>query len=67
MGQCVEKPSKLEAEFFDNGADIPDPSELDKKIRNLMVFDDIMTDKKQTPAENYYTRGRTMLMFYNNY
>jgi len=22
-----------------------------------MVFDDIMTDKKQTTAENYYTRG----------
>jgi len=24
-----------------------------------MVFDDIMTDKKQTAAEGYYTRGRS--------
>jgi len=24
-----------------------------------MVFDDIMTDKKQTTSENYYTRGRS--------
>jgi len=24
-----------------------------------MIFDDIMTDKKQTTGENYYTRGRS--------
>jgi len=24
-----------------------------------MVFDDTMTDKKQTTAENYYTKGRS--------
>ena len=28
-------------------------------LRTLIVFDDIMTDKKQTPAENFYTRGRS--------
>jgi hypothetical protein len=28
-------------------------------MRNLMVFDDIMTDKKQNTAESYYTRGRS--------
>ena len=52
-------PSPIEAEFYSSPDDIPDPSELDKAVRNLMVFDDIMTDKKQTTAENYYTRGRS--------
>ena len=32
---------------------------LDKSIRNLIVFDDIMTDRNQTPAENYFTRARS--------
>ena len=59
MGLCNEEPSNIEAEFYDNPNEIPDPSELDKSIRNLMISDDIMTDKKQTPAENYYTRGRS--------
>ena len=49
----------IEAEFYSSPNDIPDPADLDKSIRNLMVFDDIMTDKKQTTAENYYTRGRS--------
>jgi ASC-1-like (ASCH) protein len=39
--------------------EIPDPQELDRNIRNLIVFDDVMTEKKQTPAENYYTRSRS--------
>ena len=53
------KPSHIECEFHADGNEIPDPRDLDKSIRNLIVFDDIMTDKKQTPAENYYTRGRS--------
>jgi len=53
------EPSSTEAEFYSSPDDIPDPADLDKSIRNLMVFDDIMTDKKQTTAENYYTRGRS--------
>jgi len=43
----------IEAEFYSSPEDIPDPADLDKSIRNLMVFDDIMTDKKQTTAEYY--------------
>jgi len=38
---------------------IPDPADLDKSIRNLMVFDDIMTDRNQHPAANYFSRGRS--------
>ena len=26
--------------------------------KNLIIFDDIMCDKDQTPADNFYTRGR---------
>ena len=51
--------SAVEAEFCNSPDEIPDPADLDKSIRSLMVFDDIMTDKKQTIAENYYTRGRS--------
>ena len=49
----------LNVNFSDNPNNIPDPAEIDKSIRNIIVFDDVMTDKKQTTAENYYTRGRS--------
>lgn len=54
-----EKSSDITAEFYNSSDDIPDPSDLDTKVRNLMVFDDIMTDRRQTTAEQYYTRGRS--------
>lgn len=54
-----EKLSDITAEFYNSSDDIPDPSDLDTKVRNLMVFDDIMTDRRQTTAEQYYTRGRS--------
>jgi len=59
MAILQSKPSKLEAEFHNNSDIIPDPADLDKSIRNLMVFDDIMTDRNQDPAANYFTRGRS--------
>jgi len=59
MSTLQKKPSKLEAEFHNNSDIIPDPADLNKNIRNLMVFDDIMTDKNQDPAANCFTRGRS--------
>jgi len=53
LGILQNKPSKLEAEFHNNSDMIPDPADLDKSIRNLMAFDDIMTDRNQDPAANY--------------
>jgi len=53
------EPTSIDAEFYTSSEDIPDPTDLDTKIRNLMVFDDIMMDRRQTTAENYYTRGRS--------
>jgi len=59
MKLLQSKPSTLEAEFHNNSDMIPDPADLNKSIRNLMIFDDIMTDKSQDPAANYFTRGRS--------
>lgn len=36
-----------QGEFYNSPYMISDPTNLDKSARNLMVFDDIMTDKKQ--------------------
>ena len=49
-------------EMFENTEDIPDPKSFDESDKNLIVFDDIMCDKNQTPADNFYTRSR-----YNNF
>jgi GTPase SAR1 family protein len=51
--------SKIQCEFSDSGEDIPDPTDVDRSIKNLIVFDDIMIDKNQTKPEKYYTRGRS--------
>ena len=53
------EPSTIKAEFYSSSDEILDPAGLDRSARNLMVFDDIMTNKKHTAAENYYTRGRS--------
>jgi GTPase SAR1 family protein len=53
------EPSEIEAEFHKSPDDIPEPKDLDKSIRNLIVFDDIMMDNKQTTAEKYYTQSRS--------
>jgi len=51
------RPSKIEAGFYDSPDNIPDSADLYKLIRNLMVSDDIMTDKKHA----------TFDFLYNNY
>ena len=53
------EPSEIQCEFSDNGEDIPDPANIDRTIKNLIIFDDIMTDRNQSNPEKYYTRGRS--------
>ena len=48
---------KIKAEFFSDCASIPDPAELDKNVKNLLILDDCILGK-QSKAEAYYTRGR---------
>ena len=38
------EPSTVEAKFYSSSNEVPDPAGLDRSARNLMVFDDIMTD-----------------------
>jgi len=59
LAKCNEEndiePSNIECEFHDSSDEIPVPKDLDKNIRNLIVFDDVMCDKKQTLVESYYS------------
>ena len=57
LAETQKKESNLQGEFYNNVSDIPDPSDLDTSIRNLMIFDDLM-DKSQVIQKAYFTRGR---------
>ena len=48
---------KIKAEFFENCASIPDPTELNVDDKNLLILDDCFLGP-QNKAEAYYTRGR---------
>lgn len=48
----------INVNYFEDSDSIPDPKDVDSKNNNLFIFDDIMTDKNQSKAEDYYTRGR---------
>ena len=48
---------KIKVNFFSDCTLIPDPSELSKDEKNLLILDDCILGK-QNKAEAYYTRGR---------
>ena len=49
---------RIKANFYnDCFTQIPDPTELDEREKNLLILDDCILEK-QTKAEAYYTRGR---------
>ena len=48
---------KIRADVYDDCQNIPDPSALDPKQKNLLLLDDCFQGK-QNKAEAYYTRGR---------
>ena len=47
----------IQAEFYDDCQDIPDPSALNPAQKNLLLLDDCLLGK-QNKAEGCYTRGR---------
>jgi len=57
IGSSLENNNKTIVESYTDSNNIPDPSELNKNHKNLIVFDDIMLEK-QNKCEAYYTRGR---------
>ena len=48
---------KIQADFYDDCQDIPDPSALNPAQKNLLLLD-VCFLGKQNKAEAYYTRGR---------
>ena len=48
----------IDSKMFDSSEIIPDPKDFNPKRKSLFIFDDIMTEKNQDPASNFYTRGR---------
>ena len=65
IGECIlkqkftvdKKVQKVQIHYFDSPDEIPDPAEIDSKLKTLIIFDDIMLEK-QNKIESYYTRGR---------
>ena len=53
-----EDKGNISCEFYENGKEVPDPKDFNKSDKNLIIFDDIMCDKNQSSADNFYTRGR---------
>lgn len=49
--------SDIKVEYFEEAEDVPDPRDLDKNDKNLLIFDDLILSK-QNKIEDYYTRGR---------
>lgn len=49
---------KIKSNFYnDCTSNIPDPTDLNEREKNLLILDDCLLEK-QTKAEAYYTRGR---------
>ena len=53
-----EKYQKIHHEIYDCGEEVPDPREINPDDKNVIVFDDLITESNQNLAGNFYTRGR---------
>jgi hypothetical protein len=49
--------SAIQCEFFESASDVPDPADLDKACKNLMIIDDLQLNRQST-CEKYYVRWR---------
>src|ERR1043165_6346884 len=49
--------SDIACQFFESSVDVPDPKDLNREKKNLMIFDDLQLEK-QNKCETYYIRGR---------
>ena len=60
LGQDLDDTEKgdIECEFYEEPGAIPDPKDFDKNDKNLIIFDDIMTDKNQSAPGAFFTRSR---------
>ena len=49
--------SNITISAFNSNVNVPDPSVIDSKKKNLMIFDDVLLEKQRI-IESYYTKGR---------
>jgi hypothetical protein len=57
MSKNIDKKSDIECKFFENSDSVPDPRDISRDKKNLMIFDDLQLEK-QNKCESYYIRGR---------
>ena len=57
MAKNIRNKSDLDCNFYQSAEDVPDPRELSAEKKNLMVFDDLLLEKRNT-CESYYVRER---------
>ena len=59
FGSSQENHMKLKQFFisYDSSDIFPDPKNINSKKKNLIIFDDPMTNKNQDITGNFYTRG----------
>ena len=57
MMKEIRDKSDVECNFYQLAEDVPDPRDLSREKKNLMVFDDLLLEKQNTCAP-YYVRGR---------
>lgn len=62
MAADLKVKSEIKVEFFEEAEDVPDPKELSKDNKNLMIFDDLILSR-QNKIEAYYTRGHERSSF----
>ena len=46
MAKDIRDKSDVECKFYESAEDFPDPRELSSQEKNLMVFDDLLLEKK---------------------
>lgn len=57
MAKDWNRLADIECKFFENSDDVPDPGDLDRTKKNLMIFDDLKLEK-QNKYKEYYTMGQ---------
>ena len=57
MAKSIVNKSNMNCEFFESSEDVPDPRDLNREKKNLMIFDDLQLEK-QNKCESYYIRER---------
>ena len=50
--------SKISVTFLESNDEIPDPKNIDKDNKTIVIFDDTMNNKNQEIQKAYFTRGR---------